>query len=958
MNQPRAPLVALVLCVTLALGLTAAATARSAVITFDDLGAPGPSGLGLAVTSQYPGATFGNASAFDYSKGPSAIPGFARSPHVAVEPCAGIELCTAPLSAGFGTPQTHVKAWVGFSYPLPQPLGVRLTAFNDSTAVGTAEATLAASPGPTPVGTPLEVTGAGAVITRFEVSVTTGGGYTSGLAVDDVEFSTVGPPPACAASGPPTVTLPQPADGSSVYTDAFLLAGSVQANGAPVTSVAVTTRSAAGDRVLQLLPRLISTSGGAFGPTSFGGLLTLGANTVTVSATNCAGTGTSAARTVTLRPRPAAKACTPDPRYLGVYVADENDIAGLVRTLESGFRGQVIFPLGGTWDLSGISAIPLRPGVSLVGERGPLGERPLIRTRDLPWPNRLFEIEGPGVCIEGLHIEGPSRSKAKLPKTTPTYKGLYVTEDPCEFHGTAGCTCSSPLTGEAEPCDASSPADSVVIADNELAGWTGGAVAPTGTVQFPDRKLPRGYDGPRMRPEDARRVRIERNYIHHNARESFGYGVVIGGSAYATVYGNTFDFNRHSVTSEGQPFSGYVVRFNYMLENAYTYGNRAYTPHLDVHGTGNKAHYGGIAGEYHLVERNTIRGEQEYDCILGHRCETRAALVLRGRSTKGFLFRRNILVQDDFGEAFGLEPGDDSSLIPSMPRTFGFEQRDNEFDTDHSSELVAGDFDGDGRTDVLVANGTSWMLSRAGVRPWEFLRPATALRRDLGFADIDNDGATDVLFRNGRTELGYYSRGASASITPLTKSPVPARDLRFGDFDGDGTTDIFLTRNGQWRIWHGGTRAWANAARSKAPLANLLFGDFDDLPGTDVATVVGNQWSVSSGATARWARLNGRLRPSFGGAVAADFDGNGRTDIAFDDGGTWRFSPDGRGRLQLLRRKQGAVGPLNRLMLGRFQGGARTTVVSFDPRNRNQFAIWRGLGSDARFVRLSQQGMR
>lgn len=93
-------------------------------------------------------------------------------------------------------------------------------------------------------------------------------------------------------------------------------------------------------------------------------------------------------------------------------------------------------------------------------------------------------------------------------------------------------------------------------------------------------------------------------------------------------------------------------------------------------------------------------------------------------------------------------------------------------------------------------------------------------------------------------------------------------------------------------------------------------------------------------------------------AVAADFDGNGRTDIAFDDGGTWRFSPDGRGPLQLLRRKHGAVVALNRLLIGRFQGGAKAMVVAFDPRNRNQFAIWRGLGSDAQFVRLSQQGVR
>ena len=81
---------------------------------------------------------------------------------------------------------------------------MRLTGFDASSAlVGTADGVLPANPAPTPIGVPLEITRPSPDIRSIEVSVTTGGGYTSGLAVDDVEFSTVGPPPPCPAVGPP-----------------------------------------------------------------------------------------------------------------------------------------------------------------------------------------------------------------------------------------------------------------------------------------------------------------------------------------------------------------------------------------------------------------------------------------------------------------------------------------------------------------------------------------------------------------------------------------------------------------------------------------------------------------------------------------------------------------------------------------------------------------------------------
>ena len=140
--------------------------------------------------------TFNDPNAFDYAK-PTAIPGFAHSGTIGVEPCPPVaEFCTAKLVATFTSPQRDVGVWVGNSYKLTEPLGVRLTAFDaNDTIVGTDNATLPANSSPTPIQTHLEVKAPPPRIVRLEVSVTTNGDLSSGLAVDDVDFSTAGPPP-------------------------------------------------------------------------------------------------------------------------------------------------------------------------------------------------------------------------------------------------------------------------------------------------------------------------------------------------------------------------------------------------------------------------------------------------------------------------------------------------------------------------------------------------------------------------------------------------------------------------------------------------------------------------------------------------------------------------------------------------------------------------------------------
>jgi hypothetical protein len=499
-----------------------------------------------------------------------------------------------------------------------------------------------------------------------------------------------------------------------------------------------------------------------------------------------------------------------------------------------------------------------------------------------------------------------------------------------------------------------------VIADTEIDRWLVGVDVegvrevkePADYCQTPGCPVPL--------PSDAGLLRVERSYIHDNTGVGGGYGVVVGGGCYATVEGNVFQFNNHSIAASGNAYSGYTALFNYVLRGVHTFGEDRTLPHsLDVHGTGGgdgSSHAGGRAGTYFLLRQNVVLGEQDYG-FLGRL--TRAAFALRGRAVRGVDFIGNVLTHDDFDEAIKLREGDDSSLDEDRPSTFNLRTSGTQYNTDHSTEIASGDFDGDGRTDVFLANGTAWFMSRAGIMPWELLHESTKLTRELGFADVDNDRRTDVLYRDGAGRLGYL-RGGQGDLVPLTQSPGPVSDLRPGDFDGDGLTDLFYTRAGQWRVWYGRTRAWATVGSSGKPIGELLFGEFDGVRGTDVAGVIGSGWSYSSAAKSPWARMNGRLTTTFAGARAADLDGNGRTDVVVLSGGRWRTSRDGRGPLVLLRRPHGYPS-LAQVVIGRFEPGTRDALVAFEPTSDgagDRLAIHRGPGTGELFRPLSTQNMR
>ena len=107
-----------------------------------------------------------------------------------------------------------------------------------------------------------------------------------------------------------------------------------------------------------------------------------------------------------------------------------------------------------------------------------------------------------------------------------------------------------------------------------------------------------------QRARGERVPRLPQRVEPGQARVGGGYGVVIGGGVYATIRGNVFEYNNHSVAASGKAYSGYLASRNYILEGAIDKKDH----HFDVHGTMDPGHWaGGDAGTFFEVDHINMR---------------------------------------------------------------------------------------------------------------------------------------------------------------------------------------------------------------------------------------------------------------------------------------------------------------------------------------------------------------
>jgi hypothetical protein len=206
-------------------------------------------------------------------------------------------------------------------------------------------------------------------------------------------------------------------------------------------------------------------------------------------------------------------------------------------------------------------------------------------------------------------------------------------------------------------------------------------------------------------------------------------------------------------------------------------------------------------------------------------------------------------------------------------------------------EIIAGDFDGDARTDIVAAGSESALSGEPAFAV--VLRSARDFAPEARFAlgvvaegrlpiaagDLDADGDLDLACANPsllRGENGvrvFLNNGYGVFAPGPRLESAAVRDLASGDLDGDGTSDIAATMEpGVLVVWtsHGGGRAFSRVdVRFAAELTALVLGDFDGDGRVDDAAFAGRP-----SATEAW------IAPLLGepSTLATDCDADGVPD--------------------------------------------------------------------------------
>lgn len=193
--------------------------------------------------------------------------------------------------------------------------------------------------------------------------------------------------------------------------------------------------------------------------------------------------------------------------------------------------------------------------------------------------------------------------------------------------------------------------------------------------------------------------------------------------------------------------------------------------------------------------------------------------------------------------------------------------------------VAVGDFDDDGLPDIFVANDSSpnFLFRNNGNGTFQEVAAETGVAWSSGgnavagmgadFRDFDNDGRDDIaldamyfdtfpLYRNGGKKAGFMDTTISSGIALLTRN-LTGWGMGLFDFDNDGNKDLFFAAS-----HFPGSRPFihAEAELTNHVLRNLGTGAFEDV-------------SAEAGAGFQEQAL-------FHGAAFADFDNDGRVDVA------------------------------------------------------------------------------